>query len=89
MLAFVLTSKEGLVGNVKLKWRLGCSGHGMVELQIPEEMSVAYISLSAPDFRRADLGLFRELLARVLWDGDLEGRGAQEIKDCLLQAQEP
>ncbi|KFV16061.1 hypothetical protein N340_10026, partial [Tauraco erythrolophus] len=44
------------------------------------------------DFRRADLGLFRDLLARVQWDEALEGRGAQEswliFKDHLLQAQE-
>ncbi|KFV20689.1 hypothetical protein N340_13269, partial [Tauraco erythrolophus] len=44
------------------------------------------------DFRRADFGLFRDLLARVQWDEALEGRGAQEswliFKDHLLQAQE-
>ncbi|KFV19528.1 hypothetical protein N340_02998, partial [Tauraco erythrolophus] len=44
------------------------------------------------DFRRADFGLFRDLLARVQWDKALEGRGAQEssliFKDHLLQAQE-
>ncbi|KFV17265.1 hypothetical protein N340_13574, partial [Tauraco erythrolophus] len=44
------------------------------------------------DFRRADFGLFRDLLGRVQWDEALEGRGAQEswliFKDHLLQAQE-
>ncbi|KFP96141.1 hypothetical protein N329_05204, partial [Haliaeetus albicilla] len=44
------------------------------------------------DFRRADFGLFRDLLGRILWDKRLEGRGAQEswliFKDHLLQAQE-
>ncbi|KFW09032.1 hypothetical protein N327_00801, partial [Fulmarus glacialis] len=44
------------------------------------------------DFRRADFGLFRDLLGRVPWDKALEGRGAQEswliFKDHLLQAQE-
>ncbi|KFV07940.1 hypothetical protein N340_12902, partial [Tauraco erythrolophus] len=44
------------------------------------------------DFRRADFGLFRDLLARVQWDEALEGRGGQEswiiFKDHLLQAQE-
>ncbi|KFV03790.1 hypothetical protein N340_13356, partial [Tauraco erythrolophus] len=44
------------------------------------------------DFRRADFGLFRELLIRVQRDEALEGRGAQEswliFKDHLLQAQE-
>ncbi|KFV13526.1 hypothetical protein N340_11889, partial [Tauraco erythrolophus] len=44
------------------------------------------------DFRRADFGLFRDLLSRVQWDEALEGRGAREswliFKDHLLQAQE-
>ncbi|KFV08322.1 hypothetical protein N340_11415, partial [Tauraco erythrolophus] len=44
------------------------------------------------DFRRADYGLFRDLLTRVQWDEALGGRGAQEswliFKDHLLQAQE-
>ncbi|KFO15066.1 hypothetical protein N312_07407, partial [Balearica regulorum gibbericeps] len=42
--------------------------------------------------RRADFGLFRDLLGRVPWDKALKGRGAQEswlrFKDHLLQAQE-
>ncbi|KFV08192.1 hypothetical protein N340_06134, partial [Tauraco erythrolophus] len=44
------------------------------------------------DFRKADFGLFRDLLGRVQWDEALQGRGAQErrliFKDHLLQAQE-
>ncbi|KFV12289.1 hypothetical protein N340_06444, partial [Tauraco erythrolophus] len=44
------------------------------------------------DFRKADFGLFKDLLATVQWDEALEGRGAQEswliFKDHLLQAQE-
>ncbi|GAB0183586.1 hypothetical protein GRJ2_000823900 [Grus japonensis] len=34
MLDLVLTNKEGLVGNVKLKGSLGCSDHEMVEFKI-------------------------------------------------------
>ena len=52
----------------------------------------AHSKLAALDFRRADFGLFRDLLGRVPWDTALEGRGAQEswliFKDHLLQAQE-
>ncbi|KFW11307.1 hypothetical protein N327_10870, partial [Fulmarus glacialis] len=44
------------------------------------------------DLRRADFGLFRDLLGRGPWDKALEGRGSQEsrliFKDHLLQAQE-
>ncbi|KAF1487044.1 hypothetical protein FQV17_0000336, partial [Megadyptes antipodes antipodes] len=34
MLDLVLTNKEGLVGNVKLKGSLGCSDHKLVEFKI-------------------------------------------------------
>ena len=36
LLHLILTSKEGLVGNVKIKENLGCSGHGMVVLRSPK-----------------------------------------------------
>ncbi|GAB0187941.1 hypothetical protein GRJ2_001259400 [Grus japonensis] len=88
----VLTNKEGLVGNVKLKASLGCSGHKMVEFKTLRAARRAHSKLTALDFRRADFGLFRDLLGRVPWDEGLEGRGAQEnwlvFKDHLLHAQE-
>jgi len=34
--------------------------------------------LTTLDFRRADIGLFRDLHSRVLQNKALEGRGAQE-----------
>ncbi|KFQ42530.1 hypothetical protein N333_10137, partial [Nestor notabilis] len=47
---------------------------------------------TALDFKRADFGLFGNLLSKVLWDIVLEGRGAQDcwliFKDHLLHAQE-
>ncbi|KAM9591177.1 uncharacterized protein ACIBXB_006074 isoform 2-T3 [Morphnus guianensis] len=92
MLDLVLTNKEGLVENVKLKGGLGCSDHEMVEFKILRAARRAHSKLATLDFRRADFGLFRDLLGRVPWDTALEGRGAQEswliFKDHLLQAQE-
>ena len=92
MLDLVLTNKEGLVGNVKLKGSLGCSDHEMVEFKILRAARRVHSKLNTLDFRRADFGLFRDLLGRVPWDTALEGRGAQEswliFKDHLLQAQE-
>ncbi|KFQ75960.1 hypothetical protein N337_07842, partial [Phoenicopterus ruber ruber] len=45
-----------------------------------------------PDFRRADFGIFSDLLGKVPQDKALEGRGAQEswliFKNHLLRAQE-
>ncbi|GAB0208055.1 hypothetical protein GRJ2_003271200 [Grus japonensis] len=93
MLDLVLTNKEGLVGDVKLKGSLGCSDHEMVEFEILRAARRAHSKLPTLDFRRADFGLFRDLLGRVPWDKALEGRGAQDswliFKGHLLQAQEP
>ncbi|GAB0183467.1 hypothetical protein GRJ2_000812000 [Grus japonensis] len=92
VLDLVLTNKEGLVGDVKLKGSLGCSDLKMVELRILRAARRACSKLTTLDFRRADFGLFRDLLGRVPWDKALEGRGAQDswliFKGHLLQAQE-
>ncbi|GAB0183006.1 hypothetical protein GRJ2_000765900 [Grus japonensis] len=78
MLDLVLTNKEGLVGNVKLKGSLGCNGHEMVEFKILRATRRAHSKLTTLAFRRADFGLFTDLLGRMPWDKALEGRGAQE-----------
>ncbi|GAB0203206.1 mitochondrial enolase superfamily member 1 [Grus japonensis] len=90
MLDLVLTNKEGLVGDVKLKGSLGCSDHKMVEFKILRAARRAHSKLTTLDIRRADFGPFRDLLGRVPWDKALEGRGAQESqhgfttgKSCL------
>ncbi|GAB0182547.1 hypothetical protein GRJ2_000720000 [Grus japonensis] len=92
MLDLILTNKEGLVGDVKLKGSLGCSDHKMVEFRILRAARRACSKLTTLDFRRADFGLFRDLLGRIPWDKVLEGRGAQDswlvFKGHLLQAQE-
>ncbi|GAB0189120.1 hypothetical protein GRJ2_001377300 [Grus japonensis] len=62
MLDIVLTNKEGLVGDVKLKGSLGCSDHEMVDFRAARR---AHSKLTTLDFRRADFGLFRDLLGRV------------------------
>ncbi|GAB0205246.1 hypothetical protein GRJ2_002990200 [Grus japonensis] len=91
MLDLILTNKEGLVGDVKLKGSLGCSDHEMVEFRILRAARRARSKLTTLDFRRADFGLFRDLLGRISWDKALEGKGAQDswliFKGDLLQAQ--
>ncbi|GAB0208089.1 hypothetical protein GRJ2_003274600 [Grus japonensis] len=92
MLDLILTSKEGLVGDVKLKGSLGYSDHEMVEFRILRAARKALSKLTTLEFRRADFGLFRDLLGRLPRDKALEGRGAQDswlvFKGQLLQAQE-
>ncbi|GAB0176277.1 hypothetical protein GRJ2_000092900 [Grus japonensis] len=92
MLDLILTNKEGLVGDVKLKGSLGCSDHKMVEFRILRAARKVHSKLTTLDFRRADFGLFRDPLGRIPWDKALQGRGAQDSwlisKGQLLQAQE-
>ena len=56
MLDLVLTSKEGLVGNVKLKGNLGCSDHEMVEFKILRAAKRVHNKLTTLDIRRAEFG---------------------------------
>jgi len=78
MLDLVLTNKEGLVGNVKLKGSLGCSDHEMVEFKILWAARREHCKLAVLGFRIADSGLFKDLPGGVSWDKALEVRGAQE-----------
>ena len=79
MLDLVLTNKEGLVGNVKLKGSLGCSDHAMVEFKILRAARRVCSKLTAADFRRVDFGFFRDLLSRIPQDKDLEGKGPKKF----------
>ncbi|KAJ7422272.1 hypothetical protein BTVI_14834 [Pitangus sulphuratus] len=87
----VLTNKKGLMWNVKLKDSLGCSDHEMVEFKILRAKRGAHFKLTTLSFRKADFGLFSDLVGRIL-DKIMEGREAQEswliFKDHCLQAQE-
>ncbi|GAB0207157.1 hypothetical protein GRJ2_003181300 [Grus japonensis] len=70
MLDLILTNKEGLVGDVKLKGSLGCSDHEMVEFRILRAARRACSKLTTLDFSRADFGLFRDLPAT--WTAGIE-----------------
>ena len=65
MLDLVLTIKERLVGNVKRKGSLGFSDHETVEFKILRAARRVHSMLTTLDFRRADFGLFRDVLGRV------------------------
>jgi len=64
----------------------------MVEFRILKAGRRVKSKLTTLDFRRADFGLFKDLLGRVPGDKVLDGNEAQEswslFKDHLLQAQE-
>ena len=58
-------SHQQLVGNVKLKGSLGCSDHEMVEFKILRAARRAHSKTTVLNCKRADFGLFRDLLGRV------------------------
>ncbi|GAB0208992.1 mitochondrial enolase superfamily member 1 [Grus japonensis] len=92
LLDLVLTNKEGLVGDVKDGGSLGCSGHEMVEFRILHGRSRAISRTTTLDFRRANFGLFKDLLGRIPWVKVLEGKRAQEswsiFRHHFLRAQD-
>jgi len=65
LLDLILTNKEGLVEDVKVGGRLGCSNHEMVEFRILRGRSRAISRIKTLDFRRAKFGLFKELLGGI------------------------
>jgi len=79
LLDLALSNKKGLVGNVKLKDSLDCSDHKVVEFQVPRAVSSAHSKLAPLYSRRADFGLFRNLLSRVPWALAGEKRGPGKL----------
>ena len=55
MLELILSNKEGLVGNVKLKGSLGCSDHEMVQFRMLSAARREHRRLTTLDFRKEDL----------------------------------
>jgi len=69
-------NNERLVENVKVGSSLGSSAREMVEFRILHGGSKAISRITILKFRRADFGLFRELLGGMPWVRALEGRGS-------------
>ncbi|PKU46713.1 dtw domain-containing protein 2 [Limosa lapponica baueri] len=61
MLDLVLTNKEGLVGNMKLKSSDVYRDHDMAEYKTLGTVRRVHSKLTILDFRRADFGLLRDL----------------------------
>lgn len=74
MLVLILTKKK----NVKVKSR---SDHEIVKFKILRILRRVHSKLTAVHFRRAEVGLFENLLCRVPWGKALEGKRAP--KSCL------
>jgi len=89
---FIHTIKEGLVEDMKVGGSLGCSDHEMVNFRNLRGGSRVISRIKTLDFRRANFGLFKELLGGIPWVRALEGRGVQEswslFKRHFLHAQQ-
>ena len=64
LLDLILTNNKGLVEDVKIKGSFGCSDHGMVDFRTLRVQRRVKSKLTTLDFRRADFGLFKNLLGR-------------------------
>jgi len=69
--------KEGLVKDVKAGGSPSCSDHEMVEFRILNGGSSAINRITILDFRRANFGLFKDLLGGISWVRSLEGMGSK------------
>jgi len=80
------------VEDVKVGGRLGCTDHEMVNFRILHGGIRAISRIKTLDFRRANFGLFEELLEGIQWAKALKGRGVQKclspFKHHFLHAQE-
>lgn len=63
---YVLSNKEGLVGNETVGCSLGCRDNEMVEFRILCGRNKA-IRIATLDFRKACFDLFKDLLRGILW----------------------
>ena len=64
-----------MVEDVKAGGGLGCSEPEMVKFRILCGGSRAITRITTLDFRRANFGLFKDLLGGIPWVKALEGRG--------------
>ncbi|GAB0207545.1 hypothetical protein GRJ2_003220200 [Grus japonensis] len=91
-LDLLFTNREGLVGDVVVRGRLGLSEHEKIEFSIHGEVRRGVSKTTTMDFWRADFGLLRTLVERVPWETVLKGKGVQEgwafFKKEILKAQE-
>ena len=83
LLDLVLMNKEGLVEDMKIGGSLSCSDCEIVEFRILHGGSRAVSRIKTLDFRRANFGLFKDLLGEILWFRALEHRGSKRAGHCL------
>jgi len=77
-LDLVLTKRDRLFEDVKVRGSLGCSDYEMAEFRLLRGGSRAINRIKTLDFRRANFGLFKDLLGGIKWVRALEGGGGSK-----------
>jgi len=83
LLDLVLTNKEGLVEDVKVGVRLGCSNHEMLEFWILHGGNRAICRIKTLDFRKLTLASSRSYLEESRGPGVLKAWGSKGAGRCL------
>lgn len=87
----IFTNWEELFVDVKVRGSVGCSDHETLAFSTLRGKIKAKTGNTAMHFRRADFGLFGNLLCKIPWNTAQERRRPQEtllmFKDHLLQDQ--
>ncbi|XP_053905560.1 uncharacterized protein LOC128849191 [Cuculus canorus] len=91
-LDLLFVNREGLVGDLTVGGCLGLSDHEMIGFSVLGGIKKGVSKTVTLNFQRADFGLFRRLISKVLWETVLQGKGAHEgwalLKSEILAAQE-
>ncbi|KAM9600796.1 uncharacterized protein ACIBXB_004039 [Morphnus guianensis] len=85
LLDLLFTNREGLVGSVMVRGRLGLSDREMIEFSILGEARKGVSKATAMDFRRANFGLFEAPVERVPWETVLKGKRGPGGMDVLQE----
>ncbi|TRZ14353.1 hypothetical protein HGM15179_012750 [Zosterops borbonicus] len=78
VLDLLFANRDGLVGDVVVGGHLGNTDDGILEFLIFGEIRRNINKALTLNFQRADFGLFRRLIQRVLWEAALKNKGVQE-----------
>jgi len=71
-------NRDGLVGDVMVRGHLGHSDHEMIEFSVPGEVRRGVSRAATLDLQRADFGLLRKPVDKVLWEAVLQSKGVQK-----------
>jgi len=89
LLDLILTNKEELMRDIKVRGSLICSTLKMTVIQEPERREKGNSKITTLNFRRADLSIFRDLPGRIQYNIGLERRrGSSPPRSTMVHSNE-